>query len=114
MLNGSLSPFVEAIPDPLLERKSSALLRSAAAFVASRSREGAPDSYGSLDDESSYNQDAARLVKGERVAHPKFGSGVIAEISGFGPDTKVTVDFDSVGRKKLIARYAGLERDYDL
>jgi DNA helicase-2/ATP-dependent DNA helicase PcrA len=52
-------------------------------------------------------------VKGERVAHATFGSGTIMEISGFGPDTKVTVDFDGVGRKKLVIRYAQLERDFD-
>jgi DNA helicase-2/ATP-dependent DNA helicase PcrA len=113
MLNGYLSPFVEAVPETLLEKKTSALLRSAAAFTTSRARESA-ESYARLDEDDAYNQDAPRLVKGERVAHPKFGSGVITEISGFGPDTKVTVDFAEVGRKKLIARYAGLERDYDL
>jgi DNA helicase-2/ATP-dependent DNA helicase PcrA len=53
------------------------------------------------------------LVKGERVVHPTFGSGTVLEISGFGPDLKVTVDFESVGKKKLVARYANLERDFD-
>jgi DNA helicase-2/ATP-dependent DNA helicase PcrA len=113
MLNGYLSPFVESIPEPLIEKKTSALLRTAATFTP-RTRDVMAESYAPLDDDSSYNQDAPRLVKGERVAHAKFGSGVIAEISGFGPDTKVTVDFEKVGRKKLIARYAGLERDYEV
>lgn len=58
------------------------------------------------------NQDLPRFVKGERVTHGTFGSGTVMEVSGFGPDLKVTVDFDSVGRKKLLARYAGLEKDY--
>jgi hypothetical protein len=34
------------------------------------------------------------------------------EVSGFGRDLRVTVNFDSVGPKKLLARFAGLERDY--
>jgi len=34
------------------------------------------------------------------------------EISGFGADMKVTVDFDEAGRKRLVARYAHLERDW--
>jgi DNA helicase-2/ATP-dependent DNA helicase PcrA len=59
-----------------------------------------------------YNQDLPRFVKGERVAHGTFGSGTVLEVSGFGPDLKVTVNFDSVGRKKLLARYADLEKDY--
>ena len=47
-----------------------------------------------------YDQDAPSYVKGERVVHAQFGSGTIREISGFGRDTKVTVDFDDeeIGR----------------
>jgi hypothetical protein len=33
-------------------------------------------------------------------------------VTGFGRDVKVTVDFDTVGEKKLLARYAGLEREF--
>ena len=56
------------------------------------------------------NQDLAHLVKGERVIHQTFGSGMVVEVAGYGRDVKVTVDFDSVGRKRLLARYAVLER----
>ena len=59
-----------------------------------------------------FNQDRPSYVKGERVVHQTFGSGVIVELSGFGPDMKVTVDFPDAGRKKLVVRYAGLEKDY--
>jgi DNA helicase-2/ATP-dependent DNA helicase PcrA len=62
--------------------------------------------------EYAMNQDTPRFVKGERVVHPTFGSGSVVEISGFGRDIKVTVDFDEVGRKKLLLRYAELERDW--
>ena len=63
-------------------------------------------------EESDFNQDRPSYRKGERVVHPTFGSGVIVELSGFGPGLKVTVDFEEAGRKKLLVRYAGLERDY--
>ena len=59
-----------------------------------------------------FNQDRPRYVKGERVIHETFGTGTIVELSGFGRDLKVTVDFDDIGRKKLVVRYAALERDY--
>ena len=67
------------------------------------------------DTEADVSQDAPRFVKGERVRHSRFGSGTIAELSGVGRDTKVTVDFDdeSVGRKRLVVAYAGLERGWD-
>jgi DNA helicase-2/ATP-dependent DNA helicase PcrA len=66
----------------------------------------------SFGDDADLNQDLPRFVKGERVVHPTFGSGTVLEVSGFGPDLKVTVRFDSVGQKKLLARYADLEKDY--
>ena len=63
-------------------------------------------------DEPDFNQDRPSYMKGERVVHQTFGSGTIVELSGFGPGLKVTVDFEEVGRKKLVVRYAGLEKDY--
>jgi DNA helicase-2/ATP-dependent DNA helicase PcrA len=56
-------------------------------------------------------QDAPRFLKGERVRHPRFGSGVIRELSGLGQDLKATIDFDAVGRKKVIVRYANLQKE---
>jgi len=44
--------------------------------------------------------------------HETFGSGSVVEISGFGRDLKVTVDFEDAGRKRLLLRYAALERDW--
>ena len=58
---------------------------------------------------------APRYVKGERVQHRKFGSGVIRELAGNGRKLKVTIEFDDeeVGRKQLLVAYAGLEREVD-
>ena len=75
-------------------------------------REKVQEDWGDSFPDDELNQDLPRFVKGERVAHPTFGSGTVLEVSGFGPDLKVTVSFDSVGRKKLLARYADLEKDY--
>ena len=65
------------------------------------------------DEEAS--QDLPSFVPGERVAHGRFGSGTIAEVSGSGKEAKVTVDFDDeeVGRKRLVIAFAGLQRGYD-
>ena len=62
-----------------------------------------------------FSQDLPQFVKGERVKHPRFGGGTIAEIGGVGKDVKVTVDFDdeSIGRKRLVVAYAGLQRGWD-
>jgi DNA helicase-2/ATP-dependent DNA helicase PcrA len=59
------------------------------------------------------SQDTPRLTKGTRVRHPQFGAGSVAEITGTGADVRATIDFDEVGRKKIILKYANLEREWD-
>jgi DNA helicase-2/ATP-dependent DNA helicase PcrA len=115
---GRLSHFAEAIPEDLVEVRQTPILRSSSTSTPHRSREGREAFQGDGRyvevDEAAFNQDAPRYVKGERVLHATFGSGTVLEISGFGKDTKVTVDFDNVGRKRLLIRYASLEKDWDL
>ncbi|MEE9273777.1 MAG: UvrD-helicase domain-containing protein, partial [bacterium] len=48
------------------------------------------------------------FAPGARVEHPKFGAGVVAERSGTGDRAIVTVEFEQVGRKKLVLRHAPL------
>ena len=50
------------------------------------------------------------LKRGTRVRHPKYGEGVIAMREGDGPDAKLTVQFQRHGVKKLVEKFAQLER----
>jgi DNA helicase-2/ATP-dependent DNA helicase PcrA len=121
---GRLSPFADAIEEHLTEvRPSPSLKRNFRTGFGEgfgddpgRRRPGRKAREESWSDgpssQEDYNQDLPRFVKGERVSHQTFGSGTVLEVSGFGPDLKVTVNFDSVGKKKLLARYADLEKDY--
>jgi DNA helicase-2/ATP-dependent DNA helicase PcrA len=52
----------------------------------------------------------ARWRQGSRVRHPKYGIGIVLDSEGEGEDTKVTVSFPGYGRKKLVERYASLEK----
>lgn len=47
---------------------------------------------------------------GMKVRHAKFGVGTVRKIEGFGDSQKVIVWFTSAGPKKLLTRFAGLER----
>src|SRR5690606_36547953 len=47
---------------------------------------------------------------GERVKHPKFGQGMVVGLSGEGAKTEITVVFESAGAKRLLLKYASLER----
>ena len=52
----------------------------------------------------------ARWRQGSKVRHPKYGIGTVLASEGEGEDTKVTVSFPGYGRKKLLERYASLEK----
>jgi len=109
---GSLSSFVSAIPDKLLEYRKSNWLSSGrySKPIAVQNR-GYKISH-EQDEVFDMNQDSPGFVLGERVIHQTFGSGAVMEISGFGRDMKVKVKFDDVGEKKLLLRYADLEKDW--
>ena len=68
-----------------------------------------------FDDAEDESQDVPRYVKGERVRHEQFGSGTIVELDRRIDDIKVVVAFDddTVGTKQLLAKFAGLERDWE-
>lgn len=47
---------------------------------------------------------------GDRVRHVKFGDGLVTGITAGGRDYEVTVQFDSVGVKKMFAAFAKLQK----
>jgi DNA helicase-2/ATP-dependent DNA helicase PcrA len=59
----------------------------------------------------SEDQSASTDVRtGMKVRHRQFGVGTVIAVEDQGDDYKVTVRFAAVGTKKLMAKYAGLER----
>jgi len=50
------------------------------------------------------------LRQGMRVRHPKYGEGTIFRREGDGDDAKITVQFQQHGVKKLVEKFAQLER----
>jgi DNA helicase II / ATP-dependent DNA helicase PcrA len=47
---------------------------------------------------------------GSHVRHPKYGRGLVLRREGTGDSAKLTVSFPGFGQKKLIEKYAGLEK----
>lgn len=45
---------------------------------------------------------------GQRVAHPKFGEGVVLMFEGHGAHARVQVNFQDAGAKWLVVQYANL------
>ncbi len=47
---------------------------------------------------------------GQKVRHPKYGEGTVYQREGEGDSAKITVQFPRFGLKKLVEKYAQLER----
>ncbi|HXZ41694.1 MAG TPA: ATP-dependent DNA helicase Rep, partial [Terriglobales bacterium] len=47
---------------------------------------------------------------GQKVKHPKYGEGTVYQREGEGDEAKITVQFPRFGLKKLVEKYAQLER----
>jgi DNA helicase II / ATP-dependent DNA helicase PcrA len=53
---------------------------------------------------------ATGFRSGQRVRHPKYGEGVVFRREGDGEDAKITVQFAEFGVKKLVEKFAQLEK----
>ena len=53
---------------------------------------------------------AGEFVPGSYVKHSKYGRGLVLRREGAGESTKLTVSFPGYGQKKLVEKYAGLEK----
>ena len=116
----SPSAFLQPIPEELIEfrqteryrqRVSSRQTRDSRAWKAVEADDGGA---GSLTYDYSDSQEIpalAQLEEGTRVRHPRFGPGRVAQLDGHGFDLKAVIDFESVGLKKVMVRYANLELD---
>jgi DNA helicase-2/ATP-dependent DNA helicase PcrA len=53
---------------------------------------------------------AMQLVVGERVSHDTFGLGTVVAIAGEGDKSEATINFGQYGEKRLLLRYAPVEK----
>ena len=53
--------------------------------------------------------DLSNFRAGVTVNHKKFGEGVINSVEQEGDDLKLDINFEKVGHKRLMAKYANLE-----
>lgn len=54
--------------------------------------------------------DPNAITPGAHVRHPKYGKGLVLRREGTGDNAKLTVSFPGFGQKKLIEKYANLEK----
>lgn len=53
---------------------------------------------------------AIAVNEGDRIEHQRFGLGTIAGLEGSGANKKAVIEFDNVGEKKLLLKFAKLKK----
>ncbi|MFF8711930.1 DNA helicase PcrA [Streptomyces sp. NPDC015184] len=109
------SRFLEEIPDQHLEWKRTGPMAAPAgpttgitsSLSASRARSG-PSGFATR--RASDNKPTVTLAVGDRVTHDQFGLGTVTAVEGVGDQAKATVDFGDDRPKKLLLRYAPVEK----
>lgn len=104
------SRFLDEIPAEIIDwRREEPIGRSPAAggFGSAPSSSGASLRLG---DRSVGVGPVISLKPGDRVTHEKFGLGTVVTTAGVGDRSDATIDFGSAGVKRLLLRYAPVEK----
>jgi DNA helicase-2/ATP-dependent DNA helicase PcrA len=115
------SRFLEEIPEQHVEWKrtgaSSAPLSSgpvsgvAASLSSSRSRSSAAGASGFATRRGGATEKpVVSLAVGDRVTHDQFGLGTVVGVKGTGANAEATIDFGDTKPKRLLLRYAPVEK----
>lgn len=88
---------VERIPE-VKEKVGAFQFRTAESFLNSLNKKA-----------SGRQVDIIKYKEGQRIYHKKFGEGTINKIEQEGEDYKLDIQFDKVGHKRLMAKFAELE-----
>ncbi|MER6123996.1 DNA helicase PcrA [Streptomyces sp. NPDC001795] len=115
------SRFLEEIPDQHVEWKrtgaSSAPVSSgpvsgvAASLSSSRSRSSAAGASGFATRRGGATEKPViALAIGDRVTHDQFGLGTVVGVKGTGMNAEATIDFGDAKPKRLLLRYAPVEK----
>ncbi|MFE1463212.1 DNA helicase PcrA [Streptomyces nigra] len=81
----------------------------AASLSSSRSRSSASGASGFATRRTS-EKPVVQLAVGDRVTHDQFGLGTVMAVKGTGANVEATIDFGDVKPKRLLLRYAPVEK----
>ncbi|WP_320782046.1 DNA helicase PcrA [Streptomyces sp. CRN 30] len=113
------SRFLEEIPGTHVEWKRTGASASASSagpvsgvassLSSSRSRSSAAGGSGFATRRTG-EQPAVSLAVGDRVTHDQFGLGTVVAVKGTGGNAEATIDFGDTKPKRLLLRYAPVEK----
>lgn len=99
--NGTIKTYKIDKQEPAVSAASTNtgfMFRTAESFLNSLNKKG-----------TSNDVDLSKYKLGVRIFHKKFGEGTISNVEPEGDDLKVDINFDKVGHKRLMAKFANLE-----
>lgn len=102
------SRFLSEIPEELVTwnevQRSSSMTTRTSGLGSPRSFGPPPKATGKRTSET------IALSVGDRVSHDTFGLGTVTEVSGDGDRAQATINFGTAGEKRLLLRYAPVEK----
>ena len=104
------SRFWEEIPESVLDWRREEPVGRAASPTRTPGTLGVTSSALRLGDRPLGTAPVLSLEPGERVTHQRFGLGTVVSTSGTGEKAEATIDFGSAGVKRLLLRYAPVEK----
>ena len=104
------SRFLDEIPAGLIEWERDAAASDTVRFGRSSGTPALATLAGRPGVRSPGNRAPIVLAAGDRVSHDAFGLGTVRRVEGVGEKAVAHVDFGSAGVKRLLLRYAPLER----
>ena len=105
---GARAAAPAAVGAPARQPTAAGSLDNIASFFAGRA--GVPNRFARPKLEVPTPTGRTGLAKGMRVRHPKYGEGMVFQREGDGDDAKITVQFQQHGVKKLVEKFAQLEK----
>ncbi|MER5291919.1 DNA helicase PcrA [Streptomyces pharetrae] len=111
------SRFLEEIPPTYVDWKRTGAVAApagpvsgvAASLSSSRSRSSASGASGFATRRTA-EKPVASLAVGDRVTHDQFGLGTVVAVKGTGANAEATIDFGDTKPKRLLLRYAPVEK----
>ena len=100
------SRFLDEIPPDIIEWRN----EGGSSFTPSTSLRNARTASAPPPRATGKKSSAMVLTVGERVSHDTFGLGTVVAVAGEGDKSEATIDFGDYGQKRLLLRYAPVEK----
>jgi DNA helicase II / ATP-dependent DNA helicase PcrA len=101
------SRFLSEIPDSVIEWNE---VQEKASPISSSNRSSIRRNFAAPKPTGKSSSNTMQLEVGERVSHDTFGLGTVVAVTGAGDRAEATINFGSFGEKRLLLRYAPVEK----